>query len=68
MDIRNKFSFEEQIFLRAFKTLNKEDLIKRIIDVKTDTEYRELELFKSELVCKLKKLSQEEIYTLMIEV
>lgn len=64
----DKFTFEEQVFLRGIKILNKKEVIEKIQELEIDDNFQELEDFKTNLIRKLNKLNQDEIEELLMSV
>jgi|GEM_PF-3968122 len=64
----DKFTFEEQVFLRGIKILNKKEVIEKIQELEIDDNFKELEDFKINLIRKLNKLNQDEIEELLMSV
>lgn len=61
-----KLMFEEEQFLKGIKNLQKDEVIKKIKNINTDSEA--LKVVKEELLIKLNKSSQVEIENLIMAI
>lgn len=61
-----KLTFEEEQFLKEIKNLKKDEVIKKIRNINTDSE--DLKEVKEELLIKLNKSSQAEIEDLIMAI
>ena len=61
-----KLTFEEEQFLKGIKNLQKNEVIKKINNINTDSEA--LKVVKEELLIKLNKSSQVEIENLIMAI